>query len=183
MNKINALFVIENGPYYGVTDIIPWSEEENAFNCKNGAPAICHPPCKRWGGYWSGAPSVKVKKLKGDDDGCFAFSLWYVRTFGGIIEHPEASHAYSWFGLNRPPKKGGWIKADDFGGLCCCVEQGHYGHKARKATWLYINKVKPIKRLSEFERIATPDKFRYLLIKMVNINSKQRGRDGTRVTL
>ncbi len=27
--------------------------------------------------------------------------------------------------------------ADVFGGWTCQVEQGHYGHRARKATWLY----------------------------------------------
>ena len=144
MKKINALFVESNGPYFNLENIEPWDIERNAFSCKNGAPAICHPPCKRWGRYWSGGPSVKIKRLKGDDGGCFAFSLWYVRTFGGVIEHPEASHAWQWFGLNKPPKKGGWIKADEYGGLTCCVEQGHYGHPARKATWLYINKVEPM---------------------------------------
>jgi len=141
---INALFVEAKGVYSDLDNVYPWCIEKDARNCKNGAPAICHPPCERWGRYWGGGPSAKVKRILGDDNGCFAFSLWYVRTFGGVIEHPEASHAYSFFGLNKPPKSGGWIKADNYGGLACCVEQGHYGHPARKATWLYINKVKPV---------------------------------------
>ena len=141
---LNALFVESNGVYDKDPRVIKWDIERDAFKCKNGLPAIAHPPCKRWGRYWSGGPSVKVKKNKGDDDGCFAYSLWYVRTYGGVIEHPEASHAWKWFGLNKPPKSGGWIKADDYGGFTCCVEQGHYGHKARKATWLYLNNFKPI---------------------------------------
>ena len=32
--------------------------------------------------------------------------------------------------------------ADFLGGWTCCVEQGHYGHRARKATWLYARGVK-----------------------------------------
>lgn len=36
-----------------------------------------------------------------------------------------------------PPRCGGWIAADFLGGWTCHVEQGHYGHPARKGTWLY----------------------------------------------
>jgi len=200
---INALFVKTGGVYFGLDNIPPWDIFKDAKTCKNGAPAICHPPCERWGRYWSGGPSAKVRRLLGDDKGCFAFSLWYVRTYGGVIEHPEASHAWQYYGLSKPPKKGGWIIADKYGGLTCCVEQGHYGHPARKATWLYINKVptieliwgasegkarldegfkskdealkqraspnfRPIKRLSERERIDTPLQFRDLLIQLVS---------------
>lgn len=206
--KINALFVETNGIYFNHPSIEPWDIERNAFNCKNGAPAICHPPCKRWGRYWSGGPSVKVKRLLGDDGGAFAFSLWYVRTFGGVIEHPEASHAFNFYGINKPPKTGGWVKADNFGGYVCCVEQGHYGHKARKATWLYLNKFKPrplvwgkatgkmrmdmgphskdqarrirqaegyrpAKRLSSYERLATPLEFRNELIRLLSTPSTE----------
>lgn len=152
MTKINALFVETGGVYFNHPNIEAWDIVRNAFNCRNGAPAICHPPCKRWGRYWSGGPSSKVKRLLGDDGNCFAYSLWYVRTFGGIIEHPEASHAYRYYGLSRPPRSGGWVKADDFGGLTCCVEQGNYGHKARKATWIYINKVNPVELIWEKSR-------------------------------
>ncbi len=33
--------------------------------------------------------------------------------------------------------------ADDLGGYTCCVEQGKYGHRARKLTWLYVFGVEP----------------------------------------
>jgi hypothetical protein len=32
-------------------------------------------------------------------------------------------------------RAGGWTRTGQ--GWTCCVEQGHYGHRARKATWLY----------------------------------------------
>lgn len=76
-------------------------------------------------------------KALGDDDGCFAAALAVVRRWGGVIEHPEASHAWDAFGIRRPPRSGGW-QPTLCGGWTCCVEQGHYGHLARKATWLYL---------------------------------------------
>ena len=45
--------------------------------------------------------------------------------------------------LVKPPKTGGWVVADFIGGWTCCVEQGHYGHRARKATWLYAHGFAP----------------------------------------
>ncbi len=56
------------------------------------------------------------------------------------MEHPADSNAWAWFGLTAPPRSGGWVKADSYGGWTCYVEQGHYGHMARKGTWLYSAK-------------------------------------------
>lgn len=81
------------------------------------------------------------RKTKGDDGGCFEHALYTVRTCGGVLEHPRDSFAWTHFGLNKPPRAGGWVKADEYGGWTCCVEQGRYGHYARKPTWLYVNKV------------------------------------------
>jgi hypothetical protein len=61
-----------------------------------------------------------------------------------VLEHPWESHAWPHFGLNVPPREGGWIVADIFaGGWTCCVEQGRYGHHARKPTLLLVHGMDP----------------------------------------
>jgi hypothetical protein len=55
------------------------------------------------------------------------------------LEHPEGSHAWRAHGLNLPPRAGGWVASDWGGSWTCCVEQGWYGHRGRKATWLYVS--------------------------------------------
>lgn len=139
MITVAALYVEVPGVYCGLEGVDPWGTERDARTYAGPHPVVAHPPCERWGRYWSGGPNVRVqpRKLLGDDGGCFAAALASVRTWGGVLEHPEASHAWRHHGLLAPPKKGGWIPAGDWKGWTCCVEQGHYGHPARKATWLY----------------------------------------------
>lgn len=134
---IAALYVLTNGPYFGIKGIDPWDEFRDATLYRGPHKVIAHPPCERWGRYWSGGPSAKVKRKLGDDGGCFEHALFAVRTYGGVLEHPEASHAFKKFGLPIPVWKGGWSEPDKYGGRSCCVSQGYYGHPARKMTWLY----------------------------------------------
>lgn len=134
---IAALFVARGGCYFGLPGVDPWDEERDARLYAGPYPVICHPPCQRWGRYWYGGPSAKTRLVKGDDGGCFASALASVRRWGGVLEHPEASAAWRTFGLIAPPRDGCWVAAGDGRGWTCCVEQGHYGHRARKATWLY----------------------------------------------
>lgn len=128
--------------YSGLPGVHPWCKARDARTYPGPWRVVAHPPCERWGRYWGGGPSARVKRKLGDDGGCFVAALEAVRRWGGVLEHPEASHAWGAFRLNKPPKSGGWIPADVHGGWTCCVEQGHYGHRARKATWLYANGIK-----------------------------------------
>lgn len=135
--NVAALYVQEGGCYYGLDGVDPWDEERDARTYVGPHPVVAHPPCQRWGRYWFGGPSVKVRRQLGDDGGCFGAALAAVRGYGGVLEHPEGSHAWKAHGLLVPPKWGGWVNADSQGGWTCCVEQGHFGHLARKATWLF----------------------------------------------
>lgn len=141
MQAVAAPYVETDGAYFGLPDVDPWDVGRDARLYEGPHPIVAHPPCERWGRYWHGAPNKPNQYRQGDDKGCFAAALHAVRLYGGVLEHPKDSHAWRWFGLNKPPKEGGWIKADDVGGWTCCVEQGHYGHLSRKATWLYAHSV------------------------------------------
>lgn len=138
---IAALYVAAGGVYFQVPDVDPWDQARDARLYDGPYPVVAHPPCERWGRYWSGGPSARVRHHLGDDGGCFAAALASVRAWGGVLEHPEASRAWRHFGLMAPLRGGGWSVADDQGGWTCCVEQGAYGHRARKATWLYACRV------------------------------------------
>jgi hypothetical protein len=134
---IAALFVSNKGPYFNRPDIDAWDVTRDARLYDGPWAVVAHPPCERWGRYWGGGPSARVRRELGDDGGCFASALLSVRRFGGVLEHPEASHAFAAHGLARPAWRVGWRPAGDGLGFVCCVAQGNYGHRSRKLTWLY----------------------------------------------
>lgn len=198
---IAALYVLDNGPYMNLEGVDAYDLARDAKTYRGPHKVIAHPPCERWGRYWGGGPMLartEKQKLMGDDNQCFAHALWSVRTFGGVLEHPEASHAFKYYGLPIPNQKGGWTEADKYGGRSCCVAQGHYSHRAQKLTWLYgieinfkeliwgkcpgkqrldegfrsaddrANTATRRKRLSVNQNLETPAEFRDLLITLVN---------------
>jgi hypothetical protein len=132
---IAALFVAEDGPYIGRAGVDPWTKERDARLYQGPHPVVAHPPCERWGRFAEGSPTNKVHKI-GDDGGCFAAALDAVRRFGGVIEHPQGSHGWRYFRLPIPAGRG-WTPRDAYGGASTYVDQGAYGHRAKKPTWLY----------------------------------------------
>jgi len=136
---IAALYVETDGCYYGLPDVDPWDIVRDARQYAGPHPVVAHPPCQRWGRFWHGSTRKPHQFKLGDDDGCFAAALASVRRWGGVLEHPADSHAWSHFGIRPPKRHAGWMDTQERGGLAwtCYVEQGHYGHMSRKPTWLY----------------------------------------------
>lgn len=132
---IAALFVETNGAYYELDGVDPWDEQRDARLYAGPWPVVAHPPCARWSSLAYINQSQHGYKV-GDDGGCFEAALRAVRTYGGVLEHPRNSLAWSRFNLPRPGR-GGWTQSFTDRGWTTEVSQVVYGHRARKRTWLY----------------------------------------------
>jgi hypothetical protein len=130
-----ALFVDRNGIY--PKRVAEWYDDKrDARTYRGNLPVVAHPPCQAWCRL-AGLVEARWGKLKGDDGGLFAFALATLRRVGGVIEHPAYSDAWEAHGLPRPVTGGAWTTGARRGEWTCYVEQWRYGHRARKATWLY----------------------------------------------
>lgn len=136
---IAALFVQRGGPYWDLAGVEPWDQDRDARKYAGPWPVVAHPPCARWCRL-AGLVEARWGHKRGEDGGCFASALSSVRTWGGVLEHPAYSDAWPAFDLPRPPSHGAWVRGI-CGGWACRVEQGRYGHVAKKATWLYAHGV------------------------------------------
>lgn len=182
---IAALYVEMGGTYFEMLGVDPWDEERDARSYLGPYPVVAHPPCQRWGRYWHGAPNKPNQYRLGEDGGCFAAALTAVRNYGGVLEHPAHSKAWDYFGLTRPTMREGWVKADEFGGWTCQVEQGHYGHMSRKATWLYAVGVElPELDWSRGEQRIHPvalARYGYIKARRIGMLAMVGGKDKTRI--
>jgi hypothetical protein len=204
VSKVAALYVDPKGVYANLPDIEVWDEAKDARLYAGPWPVVAHPPCERWGNFWYGGPLLHKqgkRKQLGADGGCFEAAINAVRTWGGVLEHPAASRAWKAFNIAAPYPDGTWRWTA--GGFTCRVEQGHFGHRAPKATWLYCAGVTvfdlpkmpwaashasgrvsgphrhsrasvPVERMGQRERAATPPAFASLLLSIARTASPAR---------
>jgi hypothetical protein len=133
---VAALYVESAGVYNEAENVELWDEGRDARLYAGPWPVVAHPPCARWCRFAKGI-ETRFGYRVGDDGGCFAAALAAVRRYGGVLEHPAGSLAWSHFDLPAPRSSHGWTLSMLDGGATCYVEQGRYDHPMRKATWLY----------------------------------------------
>lgn len=126
---VAALYVHPAGPYVGRAGVDAWTEDRDARLYAGPWPVVAHPPCATWS-------RLRMFARPGGDGGTFAAALDAVRRWGGVLEHPASSHAWSVFGL-PVPRTTGWTASLFDPGLSTVIAQSAYGHKASKMTWLY----------------------------------------------
>lgn len=138
---VAALFVDPQGAYANLLGVDLWDEARDARLYPGPWPVVAHPPCNKW----SPLAYINQRRLPGyfigDDGGCFEAALLAVRRFGGLLEHPALSLAWKRYDLPRP-SRGSWQAAPP-GRWVTEVDQGTYGHRARKRTWLYVQGAEP----------------------------------------
>ena len=182
---VAALYVEADGAYVGLPHVDAWDIGRDARQYAGPHPVVAHPPCQRWGRFWHGSTRKPHQFELGADEGCFAAALAAVRHWGGVLEHPADSHAWSAFNLNRPPREGGWIVADFENGWTCCVSQGHYGHFAGKRTWLYAHGIAlPELRWGACEQRLHPTalaKYGYEKARRIGMMAMVGGKDKTKI--
>ena len=128
---VTVLFARSDSIYKTLPGVDVYDAQRNALNFPGGTPVIAHPPCRAWGQL-----SHMAKPVPGERE----LALWaieQVRKNGGVLEHPRQSKLWPAAQLPRP----GYT--DDHGGWTLPILQSDFGHRAKKATYLYIVGVEP----------------------------------------
>ena len=123
---IAVLFARCDSVYKELPETDVWDIERDARNWPGGAPVIAHPPCRAWG---------RLRQFAKPRKGERQLAIWsvrQVRRFGGVLEHPVGSLLWKKAGLPPPGAR------DQYGGWTLPIHQHWWGHRAEKATLLYI---------------------------------------------
>lgn len=124
---VAVLFARADSVYKTLPGLDVWDIERDALRWSGGCPVVAHPPCRAWG---------RLRQFAKPRDGekeLALFAVDKVRRFGGVLEHPEGSTLWA---AAKLPYPGG--ERDAWGGWTLPIHQHWFGHRAEKATLLYI---------------------------------------------
>ncbi len=122
---VAVLFARTDSNYKGMLGVDVWDIERDA-RCYDGPhPVVAHPPCRAWGRL------RQFAKPRPDERNLARLAVALVREFGGVLEHPMGSTLWPAQGLPTPGRS-------DSYGWTLPINQHSFGHRAEKATLLYI---------------------------------------------
>jgi hypothetical protein len=124
--QVAVLFARSDSIYKTLPDCDVWDIERDARNWRGDATVVAHPPCRGWGRL------SHMAKPREDEKQLAFLAVHAVRAYGGVLEHPAHSKLWPAAGLPLPGER------DSFGGWTLPIHQHWWGHRAEKATWLYI---------------------------------------------
>ncbi|WP_020413146.1 hypothetical protein [Microbulbifer variabilis] len=124
--KVSVLFARKDSNYKSLDGIDVWDAERDARKWPGGNALITHPPCRLWGRL------RQFAKGSEDEKELAIFAVEQIRLWGGVLEHPAYSTLWKAASLPVPGRR------DKFGGWTLPVHQHWWGHRAEKATWLYV---------------------------------------------
>lgn len=124
---VAVLFCRGDSVYKTLPGCDAWDAERDARNYQGPTPVVAHPPCRGWGCLRMMSKASEEEKALGP------WSVEQVRKWGGVLEHPRGSTLWRAVGLPRPG-----LSQDLYGGFALSVDQHWWGHRAQKATWLYV---------------------------------------------
>lgn len=120
---ISILCAKTDSLYKQIPGLDVWDEHRNAYYFTGSNPVITHAPCAQWS-------SMKAFAHKNDITKDLAFHcLKMVIRNGGIFEHPAGSSFFKEAGVTKN---------------IYSVDQSWWGFPARKRTYLFFHKCKPI---------------------------------------
>ena len=120
---ISVLCAKRNSLYKQIPGIDVWDEDRDAYFFTGSNPVITHAPCAQW------SRMRNFAKNNADQKELAYFCLTKVIRNGGIFEHPSGSAFFKQAGITKN---------------IYSVDQVWWGFPARKRTYLFFHKVKPI---------------------------------------
>lgn len=116
--------------YYQIPGLDLWDIKRDAWLYSGSNPVITHAPCPQW------SRMKGFSKYNYDEKELAFHCLKYVIRNGGIFEHPQGSSFFKEAGVTKN---------------IYSVDQSWWGFPARKRTWLFYSKIKPLSTPISFD--------------------------------